>query len=138
MIILSNIQKDKLERLGKLLLIQHLNEKPLVFVRFEDIPDNSFCIINGKYLVTREAAISYFFSNFFRIASSSKLVDRLYKESREVCEKLSIEPLPIPAETWAYSSEYFMDAWSLVLAMQDKYESKEVLGWALEKNIKVI
>lgn len=138
MIPLSNIQSNKLDRLSKILLVQHLNEKPLVFVRFEDIPDQTFCIISGKYIATKEAAISYFFSNFFSLIASAKTTDKLYRESKDACSAFAKSETLNIVDDNMLRGDYFSDSWHIVIAMKDKYEPKEVLGWALEKHVKVI
>jgi hypothetical protein len=135
MIPVSNIQSNKLERLSKLLLIQHLNEKPLVFVRFEDMPEHTFCIVDGKYIASRESVIAYFFTHFFQTVASPRHGERLNTESTEMCALIRNGDV---AEDWWMKNAYFANCWDLVMKMKEKYDPKEVLGWTLEKNVKVI
>lgn len=113
-------------------MIQCLDEKPMVFFRFEELPEHTFCLINGEYIVTKESAVAYFFSHFFKSVASAKVTAKLNSESEEVCKKISENN-----DSFAYGI-YYNRAWETVQKMQNKYNPKDVLGWALEKNIKVI
>jgi hypothetical protein len=135
MITASNIQSDKLERLQRVLFVQQFDERPLVFFMFEEMPEHKFCLVDGKYIVSRESAVAYFFTHFFQSISCAKVAERINSESMEKCNLISSGK---PESFGFYQFEYYDAAWGAIINMRQKYQPKDVLGWILEKNLKVI
>lgn len=105
----------------------------MVFFKFEEMPEHTFCLLSGEYIVLRELAIAYFFSHFYQISNASRMTDKAFKDSMEACSSFS---------TYHKSNDfhqgYYDFSWKTVVRMRQEYDPKVVLGWALDKNIKVI
>lgn len=139
MIPIKNIQKNKLERVNKLILIQQLNEKPITFFKFEENSD-ILCLIDTQYVISKQLGISYFFTHYFRKASPTNVAD-IELNSFISTNKISEDTISVDSDSsdrHKRVAEFYDVAWRVLNKIKERFTPKELLALVLERNIKII